>query len=291
MSVRTYNRSVRVGNWIEDICLEEDTVKDHLERRERGELLIQKASKLQGTILKKTDLSVSVDGFVHFGDHVMLMNEEAQDQVVTQTDIEPRQANALSVSMSESKMHEALKFSGKCDVSSSKHLEPNARNTFVICSTLSEGVPLGTPLVYGQHFCLRTLPGIGGDLMLQSDIATFQQSAKKSRKQLLSCVEETPSYLTHWKILSFDPQIRMETEGSPVPANQKIIFNHCKTNQDLCVISDFMVRTPFGREYEVVAYTELNSHKAETEVNHWIIKTGHPGDPPTSYHPTSRAQQ
>lgn len=53
--------------------------------------------------------------------------------------------------------------------------------------------------------------------MLQSDIATFQQSAKKSRKQLLSCVEETPSYLTHWKILSFDPQIRMETEGSPVP--------------------------------------------------------------------------
>lgn len=64
----------------------------------------------------------------------MLMNEEAQDQVVTQTDIEPRQANALSVSMSESKMHEALKFSGKCDVSSSKHLEPNARNTFVICS-------------------------------------------------------------------------------------------------------------------------------------------------------------
>lgn len=242
MSVRTYNPSVRVGNWSEDICLEEDTLKDHLEKKDRGQLLIQKASNLQGTILKPMELAVSVDGFVHFGDCVMLMNEEAKNQVVTQFGVEPRQANVLSVSMPESKMHEALKFGGKCDVSSSKHLEPNARNTFVICPTLSENIPMGTALMYGQHFCLRTLPGIGGNLMLQSDIATFQQSAKKSRKQLLSFVEETQSYLTHWRILSFDPQIRMETEGLPVPANQKIIFNHCKTNQSLCVISDFAVR-------------------------------------------------
>ena len=32
-------------------------------------------------------------------------------------------------------------------------------------------------------------------------------------------------------------------------------------------------------EYEVVACTDLDSHKAEKDVNHWLIKTGHPGDP------------
>ncbi len=38
-------------------------------------------------------------------------------------------------------------------------------------------------------------------------------------------------------------------------------------------------RTSFGKEYEIVAHTYLDSHKAEKDVNHWLIKTGHPGDP------------
>ena len=41
-------------------------------------------------------------------------------------------------------------------------------------------------------------------------------------------------------------------------------------------------RTAFGREYEVVAYTDLDSHKAEKDVNHWLLKTGHPGEPSTT---------
>ncbi|CAB1331744.1 unnamed protein product, partial [Coregonus sp. 'balchen'] len=37
--VRTYRPNVRVGNWREDVTLEEDTLKDFLERKERGELM------------------------------------------------------------------------------------------------------------------------------------------------------------------------------------------------------------------------------------------------------------
>jgi len=33
------------------------------------------------------------------------------------------------------------------------------------------------------------------------------------------------------------------------------------------------LRTPFGRECEVVAKTELDSHKAETPNNHWVFIT------------------
>lgn len=87
MSVRTYNPSVRVGNWNEDICLKEvcrdfnsslaafgdksrawtgylaqwvlipsffqDLLKDFLDKKEKGELLIQKTHSLHKTILNK----------------------------------------------------------------------------------------------------------------------------------------------------------------------------------------------------------------------------------------------
>ena len=33
------------------------------------------------------------------------------------------------------------------------------------------------------------------------------------------------------------------------------------------------IRTPFGRECEVAAKTEVDSHKAETPCNHWVFRT------------------
>lgn len=38
-----------------------------------------------------------------------------------------------------------------------------------------------------------------------------------------------------------------------------------------CVFNIF--RTPFGREFEVAAKTEVDSHKAETPCNHWVFRT------------------
>ena len=37
-------------------------------------------------------------------------------------------------------------------------------------------------------------------------------------------------------------------------------------------------RTPFGKEFEVTAHTVLDSHRAETDVNHWQIVMNEPGD-------------
>lgn len=39
-----------------------------------------------------------------------------------------------------------------------------------------------------------------------------------------------------------------------------------------CFASCF-IRTPFGREFEVAAKTEVDSHKAETPCNHWVFRT------------------
>ncbi|XP_077989044.1 cilia- and flagella-associated protein 161-like [Glandiceps talaboti] len=276
MSIRTYNPSVLVGNWNEDICLEEDTLKDFVAKRERGELLIQKGSKLDSTILKKSELSVTVDGNVHFGDKVMLVNPGARDDTDVLVGQEPRAAAALAVNMAESKLHALQRFEGPCGVSATRKLDPTARSTFVIQPV--DNSPPGAPLTYGQSFLICTLPGEGGDLKLHSDIATFTKSAKKSRQQEVTLVEHC-NYLTQWRVLAFNPLYRMEMEGLPVPANQKVVIAHCKSNQDLNSVGHVSLRTPFGREYEVTAHTELDSHRAEKDCNHWVFVSGTPTDP------------
>ncbi|XP_013383002.1 cilia- and flagella-associated protein 161 [Lingula anatina] len=288
MSVRTYNPSVRVGNWNEDIQLEEDTLKDFLEKRAKGELLIQKTHRLYENILKKVDLSISRDGFVHFGDVVMIMNKGAEDKTKYSSGVDPRGDSAICANMSESKMYEANKIEGPCGVSGSRMLEPCVRNAFVITSI--DGTPNETPLMYNQPFHLKTTPDKGGDLLLFSDRATFQNSAKRSRHQEVCLVPEA-SYLTQWMVLPFNPQLRMEYELAPVPANEKVVIVHCKTNNALCVESDFLLKTPFGREYEITSFTSLDSHKAEKDINHMHIVMGVPGDDVYPVIPQSQAPE
>lgn len=264
MSVRTYNASVLIGNWNEDVCLEEDKLKDFLEKKEKGELLIQKASNLLQSILKKVSLSVSHDGYLHFGDIVCIHN--------------PSTETAISANMAESKMHEEKRLVGPCDVSASKTVDPCVRNAFIILGPKDQGEVLR----FNEPFILSTLPGVGGELKLMSDRVTFNECAKKSRQQKVTLVENI-TFLSQWKILCLDPQLRLETEGMPVPANKKIILNHVKTNQNLAALSQYSFRTPFGRECEVVAKTEVDSHKAETPSNHWVFITREVKDAAVEY--------
>lgn len=254
MSVRTYNPSVLIGNWNEDICLEEDKLKDFLEKKEKGELLIQKAGNLLQSILKKVTLSVSHDGYLHYGDIVCLLN--------------PSTEAVLSANMAESKMHEEKKLVGPCDVSAGKTVDPCIRNAFMILGPKDEGEVLR----FNEPFVLSTLPGVGGELKLMSDRVTFTDCAKKSRQQKVTLVENV-TFMSHWTVLCHDPLFRLETEGMPAPANTKVIINHVKTNQNLAALPQYTFRTPFGRECEVVSKTEVDSHKAEKPCNHWVFVT------------------
>ncbi|NXA47366.1 CF161 protein, partial [Nothocercus julius] len=112
---------------------------------------------------------------------------------------------------------------------------------------------------------------------LASDHKSFLRFAKKSYLQQVFLTDEL-SYLTHWHATFLDPQLRLEYEGFPVPANSNIIITHCHTNRSLAVPRNFWIRSYFGMEYEVVCHTYLNSHKAEEDKNYWIIVTGNPVD-------------
>ncbi|EDV27021.1 uncharacterized protein TRIADDRAFT_54530 [Trichoplax adhaerens] len=254
MSYRTYNPAVRIGNWQEDVCLEEEKLKDFLEKKERGELLTDRAYNLRHHILQKIDLSSPADdGYIHFGDIVCLYNVGT--------------SSIASANMSDIQMHNAQQLEGPCPLTSSKNFEPCIRNAFQIVS--ADNVDrTGEILHFEQHFCLSTLSGIGGQLKLYSDRATFIKYAKYSRLQDATLSAES-NYQCEWKLLVLEPKQRLIMEGMPVPIGQKLLINHCKSNQCLASLPEYTHRTSFGREFEVVAHTHYDPHKIARDINHW----------------------
>ncbi|NXX75136.1 CF161 protein, partial [Urocolius indicus] len=112
---------------------------------------------------------------------------------------------------------------------------------------------------------------------LASDHKSFLRFAKKSYLQQVF-LTDVLSYLTCWQAAFLDPQLRLEYEGFPVPANSTMIITHCHTNRSLAVPRIFWTRSYFGKEYEVICHTYLDSHKAEEDKNYWEIVTGNPSN-------------
>jgi len=251
---RAYNPQVRVGNWNEDICLEEDLLNDFLERKANGQLLIQTRAKLADVYQAPVALSESKDGHIHFGDTVMIMNTGAA----------PNQEKVLSV-YAEDKEYGTLSASDK--------LTPVARNTFVI-RPQDESLN-GKPLRYGQRFRIESV--ISPKHCLNSEHIRIVASSRSSASQIVFLSAEQSSK-NLWVIESFDPSLRLEHEDSPVPHGTSLIIKHCLTGQALCA-AEKIVRTPFGVEKEVNAATIKQWHrnqKHEKWNNHWLLIAGKP---------------
>ncbi|KYO21107.1 cilia- and flagella-associated protein 161 [Alligator mississippiensis] len=271
----SYSAGVLVGNWNEDVCLEEGLLKDFLHKRERGELLIQKSRSLKNNLLKKIPLSISKDGFVHFGDTVMLVNPDNNKLPMENY---PAVCGNLSLAVlpDEVAVHTADSLQASCGVSAIKSMNPVGRNTFRILSV--EGNSMGEPIRFGQNFGLGATGGFADQMLyLGSDHKSFMRFAKKSYLQQVFLTDEL-SYLTCWQATFLDPQLRLEYEGFPVPANSKLLITHCHTNRGLAVPRNYWISSYFGKEYEVICHTYLDSHKAEEDKNYWIIVTGNPSD-------------
>lgn len=255
MSVRPYNPSVRVGNWNEDLWLEEELLKDFVDKRDKNQLVLLKGP-LFNNIFQPTKLSQPQNGKVCFGHTICIHNPDTEEN--------------LSLCITN-KTYDDETVKPQCNLTSSKMLQSTHRNSFVIksCDGTSHE---GEFLCYGQEFFLRTLPGVSGDLNVCSERATLFKSAKKSCHNEVYLTDSV-SYGSKWRVVHFDPQQRLETEGTHVPANTKVVIMHSKTNEALACLARFAHSTPLGKEHEVVTHTYLDSHKAEGGKNHWIFVT------------------
>jgi len=271
-----YNPGVRIGNWFEDLCLEEDNIKDFLLKKERGELLIQKTSNVKSTILAPVELSTSPDGYVHFGDIVVLRNEENPDRNAYFAGIAPRDTSLVAAAIGFEDLLKLTKLPSPCNVNGARGCEPCVRTAFTVSPVNPSTDTPGAALKYGQPFFLRTCEGAGGGLYLRSDSFTFQRCAAKSRYNKMDLTDR-PTILCQWKCLYLNPQMRMEMEAFPVPANTKLIIQHGQTGNAIAAMEDTVLSTPFGKEYEVVCHTFLDSHRFENPINHYSLTMHVPG--------------
>ncbi|PAA50251.1 hypothetical protein BOX15_Mlig012001g1 [Macrostomum lignano] len=280
---RTYNPSVRVGNWFEDCQLEEDTIKNFLEKKERGELLSQKVGNLYKSVASNSSstsadsgaaLSTSQDGLLHFGDRVQLRNPGADAALVRLGRCQPRCPSVLSVSIGEEVLSSpAGALPDPSPASAAQSCQAMGRNVFTIVSV--DGTPEGKPVTFNQPFQLATHSSLGKPMFLSSDRVKFGDTPRKHGKQAVQFTAES-SFLTHWRAEYFNPQLRMEYEGAPIPVGEPLILKHAKTNQGLAVEDKFVIRGLMGTEFDVSSQTYFTDHKAETDANHWVFAANCP---------------
>uniref|UniRef100_H3C4N8 Cilia and flagella associated protein 161 n=1 Tax=Tetraodon nigroviridis TaxID=99883 RepID=H3C4N8_TETNG len=264
-NVKLFRTRVKIGNWNQERYLEEEEMNDYQEKRLRGELISQRVEFLKQNILSPVSLSATKDGRLHFGDVVILVNVGGENR--------ERSALSINADIHSVSMNPAPSIQAPCGVSAGR-VQACTRTAFIITRYQSLN-PEGSALHFDQSFALKTASGFAGGLYLTSDLQTFQKCAQLSRLQEVS-LDVDNSFLSWWKITHFDPQERLEHEGQPVSANEKVLIIHCKTNQALAALGHQVLRTTYGKEYEVTAHTFLDSHKAEQEENHWVMCTSDP---------------
>lgn len=290
-SVRTYNPNVRVANWNEELCMEEDMLKDFLGKQENGTLLIQRTQALNQVLLAKTNLSTGKE--VNFNDTVMIVNPgreglkpdgDKQMENLPRKLLEGRQCSSISLNVDtwpeggfDTLVKSVINLTGSCNTESSCN-----RNTFQIVKINNQSGnddpdAEPQPLCYGDQFAFRS--SLDKNLYIFSDRIRLggmsQSKSGNSSVELVPLSENSNGnipYGAQWTIESFDPNLRMEHEGLPINRNEPIIIKHCATGQCLAAIEKGTVRTPFGRENELGVRTYYNSHKAEMDNNYWFLK-------------------
>lgn len=260
--IRPFNRNVLIGNWYEDRVLEEDCIKDYLEKRENNQLNTQKLAGLQK--LQPGALTTSPDNRIRFGDTILIRCEGTVNKPAKLIAKAERADCFLSTT-------QILEGSNTALATGIPHPVLSDKTALIMQSV--DGTLDGNSVKFGQPFAISTYDK---SLYLHSDTRLYDRAAHKSRLQLVD-FQTVYNHECNWVATCLNPKFRMEYEGSEIPANEKVLIIHMKTNKALAVVTDFNKNARF----EIVANTFLDSHKAEEDVNHWQFLT----NVPTVAHP------
>lgn len=239
-----YNPKVLVGNWSEDVELDQIRFKDFLKRREGGQLVVHQIQQKLQKSLTQVGHSYSPDGRLRFGDRIMLVNKQTNGFLVT--DMGDKIAGDQGVAVT----------------ASTNYNTPVARSVFILTrSSNDDGFP-GDALHYGQPFTLQVHSYLSlSPLYLHSTVVSPMRFARFSRHQEV-CMSHSKTANTIWVIEHADPKVRFESQGHPVQANEALVIKHNLTGQWLA--SDLInYKNDYGAEYEVCAHCFLNHKKTQ----------------------------
>ncbi|KAH8337979.1 hypothetical protein KR067_012634 [Drosophila pandora] len=282
-----YQPSVRIGNWVEENCLEEDKLVNFKSRRDRGELLVEKARTLYDNFHKEIVLAAPKEN-VLFGAVVQLM-----PIVMNIMDLDSDDLNAaLSVVINEKEVRHTQTISEDCELSVAPSRRPCARNSFRIVSG-DDHDRTGETIKYGQKFRMQCMASESDPIMvysgpkrcdLQQGVNATYLSRKHGEENLnlglvnlskCSCPDsEVPIAYTNWFCRHVDPKKRFESEGEDIPSNSPLVIVHSTTNRNLAA-ENVLIQTLFGPEFLVSVQNYRNIFKHEIWKNVWMISNGH----------------
>ena len=252
-----YSHKTRIGNWCEDLAIEEVKLQDFLNNKRKGTLLTMQAGIRAQKSLQSVPVTFSADGCLRFGDSIKLESRSTKGDLSSNTNEKLSYTDeifAVSVCGSSSQ---------------TKSIAPGcARNTFVINKWPKYDYPdnilrTGQPFLLGCNPSLRTDDASGmlrPLLYLSSKIVDTNNFAKMSNHQQVSLLGGDLKYSMVWETLNVADR-RYQRSGLPVQANAPIVLRHKATGTPLACDPAYPQTTDFGREYEVACHQYVKKGK------------------------------
>lgn len=238
-----FGSSCRIGNWSEDIELEEIKLKDYLKKKERGQLVVlEKQAKLERS-LQPSELSVPSDGVLQFGMTAMLFNHQCEGFLAGNANEQiPKTNFAIATT-------------------AGPNSNPCVRNVFTIERAGLDDGHDDEVVHYGQLFRLTLNQLLEFPVYLHSEPISPMAASKYTRRQEVVMYAKANGS-TLWRALHPDVKIRFEMEGREVPANEQCVLQHVQTGSFLS--SDKVdYQTLFGNEFEVCGHASLSTNKTQ----------------------------
>ncbi|KAF4688733.1 hypothetical protein FOZ60_002475 [Perkinsus olseni] len=239
-----YKPTCRIGNWCEEVELNDLRMKEYVSKKEAGDLLvISKQLMLERALQPSVAKLRGNDGTLRNGDTVMLRN--AASECFLSGNAEERIPGRKSTAYA---------------VTTGPNATPCVRNVFAVELVNSDDKNAEEPVRYGDEVRLRLRGFIpDSDCYLYSEMVSALAASKCSRKQEVGALDK-PAGNTRWQILHPDGKMRFETEGEPIKADQPVVIKHLSSGSYLA--SDKIKQMNiFGAENEVHAHCYYSTNK------------------------------
>lgn len=230
-----YQPTTRIGNWYEEMVLEDEKMREFLEKKEKGTLTIQRIRQNLAAVHLPPG---SPDGVLHYNTPVRIINGELSCYL----SCDPGDAENV-----EEEMYSAT---------GSRMEEITARNVWVLKKCNNNGKPIDPdckdPVCYGDEFVISSTENLGDKpFYIASHHLDWSHFSRVSRKQLVYSTQKE-TYENMFRVESCGRDTMMEMEGEEVHIGEPVLIKHVSTNAPIAA-QEATLLNDYGSEYELTA--------------------------------------
>ena len=234
-----YSVKTKIGNWYEDMVMDETKFKDYIRLKESNNLMVAKKENKYANLLKKIPLE-PFEGVLTTGHYFMLRNHKTNGFMVL--DIDDKNINydaafAVTTSplMTFSCPRSMFKFE-KYDPIKHFNCLPEQQSVSQVCFHDKIRIVCHPDAYESPLYLFSPL------------ISPFNYSRFSRNQEVLISSEE--NFFNCWTIEHIDPSKRLEVQGQPVPSSEPFLIRHDQTGKLLSSdLIDYF--NDFGHEYEM----------------------------------------